>query len=162
MDVTALSTLELLRTHGAVLDELRRREIVRSANSPISDLAEVLFCRAFNWVREGNSAAGYDAKDSVGVRYQIKTRRLTGGPGARQLSSIRNLDGNPFDQLAAVLFEPNFAIHRAALIPFAVVKARVRRSVHTNSHVFHLRDDVWGEHAVVDVTAEIRKAASEL
>ena len=83
---------------------------------------------------------------------------MTGGPGARQLSSIRNLDRNPFDQLAAVLFEPDFAIHRAALIPFAVVKARVRRSVHTNNHVFHLR----GEHAVVDVTADIRKAASEL
>jgi len=87
---------------------------------------------------------------------------LTGGPGARQLSAIRNLDQDPFDRLAAVLFEPDFAVYRAALIPLAVVKARSRRSVHTNSHVFHLRDEVWAEHAVVDVTAEIRKAASGL
>jgi len=39
MDVTALSTLELLRTHGAILDELRQRDVVRSAKSTISDLS---------------------------------------------------------------------------------------------------------------------------
>lgn len=65
MDVTHLTSLELLRAHGAILDELRRREIVRSTNSPISDYAEVLFCRAFGWTREGNSASGFDATDAV-------------------------------------------------------------------------------------------------
>lgn len=76
MDVTHLTTLELLRAHGAILDELRRREIVRSTNSPISDYAEVLFCRAFGWTREGNSAAGFDATDVEGQRYQIKACRM--------------------------------------------------------------------------------------
>lgn len=125
IEVKHLTVLELLRAHGAVLDELRRREILRSANSPISDYGEVLFCRAFSWTRAGNSAAGFDATDAGGQRYQIKARRTTKAPGARQLSAIRNLAGDPFDQLAAVLFSLDFSIQRAALIAIDVVRARV-------------------------------------
>lgn len=47
-------------------------------------------------------------------REPIRARRLTGAPGARQLSAIRNLDQDPFDCLAAVLFEVDFAVYRAA------------------------------------------------
>ena len=160
MDVTHLTPLELLRAHGAILDELRRREIVRSTNSPISDYAEVLFCRAFGWTREGNSAAGFDATDVAGQRYQIKARRMTDALGTRQLSAIRNLAATPFDQLAAVLFTSDFSIHRAALIPIAVVATRVRHSSHTNSDIFRLTDDVWALADVIDVTEELRAVAS--
>ncbi len=162
MDVSRLSTLELLRAHGAILDELRRRNIVRSSNSPISDYAEELFCRTFRWTRENNSAAGFDATDATGVRFQIKARRMTNSPGARQLSAIRNLSAQPFDHLAAVLFESDFQIHRAALIPIALVKARVRRSAQTNSDVFHLRNDIWSQPGVIDVTAQLQATAVEV
>ena len=162
MNATALSTLELLRAHGTILDELRRREILRSANSPISDYDEALFCRAIGWTREQNSTSGFDARDAAGVRYQIKARRITAAPGSRQLSAIRNLAGDPFDQLAAVLFAPDFSVHRAALIPIDVVKPRVRRSSHTNSDVLHLRDEVWSVPGVVDVTQALRETAPAL
>lgn len=162
MDVTALTIPELLKAHGAVLDELRRREIVRSANSPVSDLAEILYCRAFGWHRENNSAAGHDATDDTGVRYQIKARRLSKPKGSRQLSAIRNLPDNPFDHLAGVLFDGEFGIIRAALIPIAVVKERAKRSDHTNSWKFLLRDDVWSAPGVVDVTTRIRAVATAL
>lgn len=162
MNANSLTTIELLRTYGAVLDELRRRDIVRSTNSPISDYAEVLFCRAFSWEREGNSASGFDAKDAAGTRYQIKARRITDAPGSRQLSAIRNLSGDPFDHLAAGLFAPDFSIHRAALIPIAVVKERVRRSSHTNSDVFYLRDDVWPLAGVTDVTDQLKSVAGDV
>jgi hypothetical protein len=158
IDVTQSTVLELLRAHGTVLDELRRREIMRSANSPISDYAEVLFCRAFGWTRAGNSAAGFDATDAAGQRYQIKARRITLAPGARQLSAIRNLASDPFDHLAAVLFSSDFSVHRAALIPIDVVRARVRRSAHTNSDVLHLRDEVWTARGVIDLTDRLRAA----
>lgn len=162
MDFMRLTTLELLRAHGAILDELRRREILRSANSPISDYAEALFCRAFGWTREGNSTSGFDARDRTGLRYQIKARRLGSGPGSRQLSAIRNLAVDPFDQLAAALFAPDFSVHRAALIPIDVVKSRVRRSSHTNSDVLHLRDEVWSIPGVVDVTEVLRESVPAL
>lgn len=162
MELTQLTPLELLRAHGAILDELRRRQIVRSTNSPISDYAEVLFCRAFSWTREGNSASGFDATDATGLRYQIKARRMTETLGSRQLSAIRNLAANPFDQLAAVLFTSDFSIHRAALIPIAVVATRVRHSSHTNSDIFRLTDDVWGITGVIDVSEQLRAVASTI
>lgn len=162
MDLTLLSTVDILRTYGAALDELRRREIARSGNSPISDYAETLFCRAFGWTRAAASTSGFDATDPTGLRYQIKARRIGDGTGGRQLSALRNLAGDPFDQLAAVLLASDFSVHRAALIPIDIVKARVRRSSHTNSDVLHLRDDVWSIPGVVDVTQTVRAAAAAL
>ena len=159
MDLKRLSTLELLSVHGAVIGELRRRNIVRISNSPISDYAEELFCLSFRWTRENNSAAGFNASDATGLRFQIKARRITTSPGSRQLSAIRNLAAYPFDHLAAVLFEPDFLVHRAALIPITLVKERVRRSAHTNSDVFHLRDDIWPQPGVIDVTTQLRATA---
>lgn len=141
---------------------LRRREIARSTNSAISDYAEVLFCRAFGWTRNGNSASGFDATDAAGQRYQIKARRMTDASGSRQLSAIRKLAATPVDPLAAVLFTSDFSVHRAALIPIAVVATRVRHSSHTNSDIFRLSDDVWAITGVIDVTEKLSAVASML
>jgi len=60
---TKQTTAGLLETYGALLDEVRRRGIVRSSNNPLSDYGELLFCTAFGWRRTNNSAAGHDAVD---------------------------------------------------------------------------------------------------
>lgn len=160
MDVKSLSVIDLLRTHGAILDELRLRNIVRSANNPVSDLAELLFCRANpDWTRENNSASGHDAVDCRGVRYQIKARRLHKHNRSRQVSALRNLPNDPFDFLAGVLFDENFGIYRAAIIPLAVVKKRAKHVAHTNSGRFLLRDEIWTIAGVEDVTEKMRDAA---
>jgi hypothetical protein len=117
LDVQNLTVSELLSAYGAILDELRRREIVRSSNNPLSDYAELLFCKAFGWSRGNNSAAGHDAIDGTGVRYQVKGRRLTRQNASRQMSAIDNLDKTPFDQLAGVLVGEGFRIIRAASCP---------------------------------------------
>ena len=51
IELPQLSSRELLALHANVADELRARGISRSANNPTGDLAEYLFCKAFNWVR---------------------------------------------------------------------------------------------------------------
>lgn len=55
LDPRVLTVRELLAGYSAIMAELRRREIVRSSNNPVSDYAEILFCRAFGWTRERNS-----------------------------------------------------------------------------------------------------------
>src|SRR5262245_61552067 len=160
IDVAGCTVPELLAGYGAILDELRRRDIVRSSNNPVSDYAELLFCKAFRWARENNSAAGFDAIDESGVRYQIKARRLSLRNGSRQLSAIRKLDADPFDILAGVLFDEKFQITRAALVPLAVIRTRSVHVAHTNSWRFLLRDDVWHEKGVLDVTDKLRAAAA--
>lgn len=145
---------ELLALHADIMEELRGRGVLRSANNPTGDLAEYLLCTAFGWKQAPNSEKGFDATSDDGVHYQIKGRRLHRRNKSRQMSAIRDLDG--FDCLAAVLFDDDYRVMRAALIPVVVVRDRSTYVAHTNSHKFMLRDDVWDASDVVDVTDALR------
>ena len=160
IDTQALTVDQLLR-----FDELRRREIVRSTNNPVSDYCELLFCKAFGWKREENAASEYDAIDEQDTRYLIKARRIapTGPSGqSRQLSAIRNLDNLPFDFLAGLLVDEDFQVIRAVLVPVAVVWQLATYVAYTNSWRFLLRDSVWTLPGVRDVTSEVRSAARRI
>jgi len=156
-DLATSSTGELLKLYTEVLDELRRREVVRSSNNPVADYSELLFCLAFDWAREGNSKAGHDATDG-NIRYQIKGRRQTVHNPSRQLSAIRKMEGSPFDFFAGVVFADDFTVYRAALVPIAIVRDRARWSKHVNGWLFNLDDTVWRLPGVVDVTTQLQAA----
>ena len=154
MNVKDKSIPELLALHAALLEELRRRGVLRSENNPTGDLAEYLFCISGGWQQNSNSKKAFDATDLRGTRYQIKGRRLTHHNPSRQLSQIRNLDG--FDVLAAVLLDHVYRVERAALIPIDVVRRRSKFNAYTNSYRFMLQDGVWDEPEVEDVTDRLR------
>lgn len=157
-NLSALSVSDLLSLHAGISETLRERGIVRSANNPTGDLAEFLFCKAFGWEQAPNSERGFDATSAGGIRYQIKGRRIHRRNKSRQLSAIRDLPGKHFDVLAGVLFDDDFRVMQAALVPFDVVKSRATYVAHTNSSKFMLRDEIWHEPGVEDVTAKIREA----
>ena len=159
MDLSELTPPQLLALHAKLGDELRTRGITRSANNPTGDLAEYLFCKAFGWKQAGNSNANVDAIGLDGTRYQIKGRRLTKANNSRQLSAIRDLGGAHFDFLAGVLFNQDYTVLRAALIPHVVALDRATFVEHTNSHKFLLRDDIWNAAGVRDVTARLKSVS---
>jgi hypothetical protein len=148
----------LLQLHGDVVAELRRREIVRSANNPAGDYGEFLFCRAFGWRLSAKSSADADAVDTNGLRYQIKSRRLTPQNGSRQLGFVRRLPERPFDRLAAVLLDASYRVQRAAIIPWEVVHARAAYVDSVNAWRFLLTDAVWELQGVADVTGDLKAA----
>jgi hypothetical protein len=154
-DLQAKSISELLALHAAIMEELRGRDVLRSANNPTGDLVEYLFCAAFGWAQESNSAKAFDALGDDGTRFQIKGRRIHRRNGSRQLSAIRDLDG--FDMLPAVLFDDDYLVMRAALIPASVVREKSTYIEHTNSHKFLLRDAIWNAGGVEDVTGRLRQ-----
>ncbi len=158
MDITPLSVLELLNLHAKILEELRSRGVIRSSNNPVGDYAEHLFCSAFGWRQAGNSEKDADAIGKDGTRYQIKGRRLTTHNASRQLSAIRRLPEKNFDYIAGVLFNREFSILRAALIPHALVLEHSNYVEATNSWRFLLRDEDWDWPGVEDVTATLRDA----
>ena len=165
MDLNALRSQPadvLLRLYGATLEELRRREIVRSSNNPVADYAEKIAAHGLGLTLVGKSGAGHDGEDAQGKRYQIKGRRMTPQSKSRELSALRRLDERPFDFLVGIIFDAEFRIHRACVVPVAVVQARAAFSKHVNAHRLLLRDDVWGVSGVRDVTAEMTKAAAEI
>jgi hypothetical protein len=166
MDLSKLSDWELLERHTKLEVELKgellRREILRTSNNPTGDIAEHLFCIACKWKRANNSRAGFDAIGKKGVRYQIKSRRIVrDSSNSRQLSAIRGLKGpKHFDFLAGVLFNGDYSVKRAVLIPHAVVLKLATPDEHVNGHRFLLRDDVWNDkwkaEGVRDVTAKLQ------
>lgn len=155
-DVTQLSVRNLLTLSADISEELRRRFILRSSNHPSGDYGEWLFKEAFKWSLEGNSKAGYDARDSNNQRIQIKCRRITQRNRSRLLSVVRNLNNDPFDILAAVLLDERFDVQKAALIPIDVVRKKATFSNHVNGHRFFLRDAIWALPDVKNVTNELR------
>lgn len=158
IDLTTIPVPALLELHADLLAELKRREIVRSANNPTGDYGELLFKRAFGWTLNNNSSADADAVDERGVRFQIKCRRLATPLGSRQLGYIRRLPERPFDQLAAVLLNGKFRVIRAAIIPYEIVEPRASYIDSVKGWKFMLRDSVWEIPGVTDVTAELRTA----
>jgi hypothetical protein len=162
IDLGAVTVQSLLELHCDVLAELRRRDVVRSANNPTGDYGELLFAKAFGWTLNGNSSADTDALDANGIRYQIKCRRLASPKGSRQLGFIRRLPERPFDRLAAVLLDDKFRVLRAAIIPFEVVQPRAAYVDSVKGWRFILRDSVWGIDGVADATAELKAAELSL
>ena len=158
MNVQKLKVRDVLALFCSCLAELKRRGVTRSTNSPVADYAELLFQRAFGWTLCPKSTKGYDATDSAGKKFEVKGRRLTSHNASRQLSSIRGLDDKHFHYLAGVLFDSDFNVQRACLIPRKQVKALSKYSKHTNSWILHLRESVWDRPGVIDVTKALSKA----
>jgi len=152
----------LLQVHTFVIDELRERKIVRSSNSPLGDYAEHVFEKAFHWKLENNAASGHDAVDMNGLRYQIKGRRITTHNPSRQLSFLRRLPEKKFDFLAAALFNADYSVYRAALVPHVVLEPRSRFSKYTNGWLFKLEDIVWMLPEVRDVTSDTKSLKAAL
>ena len=157
--MTTATVTDLLRMQAGAIEELRSRDVVRTGNAPLGDYAEHLFAAAFGWKLTPNSAKSHDAVDDHGVRYQIKARRLRiGTPGERKLGVMRALPDGGFDHLAAVLFDNDFTVRRAALVPHATVLALAAHIRHVNGWRFMLDDAVWDIDGVADATQMLRNA----
>jgi len=113
---------EILSLFADIIEELGSRGLTRSKNNPIADYAEHLACKAFSLTPAEKSTKGYDATDSTGKKYEIKSRRKSTRSNPTRFSAIRDLQRRHFDFLVAVLFSQDFTVMRAALIPYDCVQ----------------------------------------
>ena len=158
INLTSPSNRELLKLYTELMTELRSRGIVRTSNGPGADVAEGLVAKALSLTLNAASTAGYDGIDSNGRKIEVKCRRLTRHNDSRQLSAIRNLESAHFDFLAGVLFNEDFSVMKAALIPYQVVKDHAVFVKHTNGWKFVLRDSIWTLPGVEDITSRLKAA----
>jgi hypothetical protein len=154
-DFTELTIAELLVTHSAVLDELRRRAVIRSKNNPTGDYTEWLVSTKLGLTLETKSVKGFDATDSRGLRYQIKGRRVTPENKSTQLSVIRNLEGKDFEFLVGVVFDANWQVRYAAKIPHRAVAKLATFRPHVNGYTMHLRPTVFKYPSVEDISRKL-------
>lgn len=155
------TTAELLRGYAETLVELRRRGVVRSNNAPAGDYGEWLVHRALGGTMVANfSVKSYDLTLEDSRRVQVKTRVVSAPVKRAQLQSsvFRSFD---FELAALVLLrDTDYAVHRAVLVPVAVVQALASRVDHVNGWRLAMTTDVLDHQESEDFTAAARRAAA--
>lgn len=149
------STFDLFRCYADILNELKKRQIIRTFNNPVADYAEWLVAQKLGLKLAANSRSGYDATNSANEKIQIKSRRLVPSNKSRQLGVIRNLEAVEFDYLIAVLFESDFSLKEAYKIPQNVITKYAKFSKHQNGYVLHLRGNILNDPVVEEITNDL-------
>ena len=139
-----MTDAEVAKTWAQCMNELRDRDLIRTANTPVGDYAERICCERLGLHRKGFSAKSIDAIGSDGTTYQIKGRRLTPSNRSRQVSAIRDIHEAPFDVLLAVYFDEDLNLLEIWQIPHEVV-AEAPFVARTNSTRFVLTRQVMAD-----------------
>ena len=156
------SPRNLLKLYSEVMRELRDRGMITSWNNPVGDLTEALVVGAMGLERLGRSAKGFDARDTGGIRYQIKGRRITQENPSRQLSNFRDLDKEQFDYLVVVFYDEDFTIGAAYKVEHAVVRKRATYYGYINAHRWTVPDNISREEGVEDITKLIESQLASM
>lgn len=152
IDLTGVKVPALLGLEASIVEELRRRGLVRSNNKPLGDIAEQVVLAARGGVLEANSTKSHDITTPAGVRIQVK------GMGARTTASGKFSPFRSFDFDAAIFLlfaAPSFDLVLAREVSSGEVDSMSRYSEHTNGKQPTLAQ-VRG--AGVDVAAEMQAA----
>ena len=155
VNLRTFTKIGLLQLYALILDELRRRGVIRSTNNPVADYTEHLVTTRLGLSLLRGSSPGFDATDKKGLRYQIKSRRLTSANRVANLGAIRNLQENPFDQLIAVVYQSDFKIFFAVQISLKLVKKHSKFQKHTNSWLLTVKESHLKIPGVVNLTKKL-------
>lgn len=152
MDLSSSTIPELLRLWARIMSELRTRDVLRTNNNPVGDIAEAIVHEHFGGHRGSFSQKGWDVETADGVRIQVKGIRHTGGRGRRNLSAIRDQD---YDVVVVVVFDTDFALTTGLTVPRAVVESLFPIRQHINGRIIVLTDALHNHPDVgtVDMTA---------
>ena len=151
------TVLDLLKAYGAAEDALVTRGVARS--NIVGDYAEHLFERAFGWNLAPKSQKWFDL-DAKGMTYQVKARRLSPTNRSCEMGAMPTDETIKFDALATIVFETDFSILYAAIIPVEVLKP-LRTSRHTTRPRFVFRPAHLQIRGVEVVSDELRAAQSD-
>ncbi len=119
-DLRKRSTRDLLALWGAIMSELRRRDVVRTANNPIGDIAEALVAEHFRGVRQSFSNAGWDVSTTDGQRLEVKGIRLDEVRTRSNLSPIPAT--STYTAVVVVIFDEALRVTEALLVRRANVE----------------------------------------
>ncbi|QKS87189.1 DUF6998 domain-containing protein [Curtobacterium flaccumfaciens] len=149
-----LTVRQLLASYVGVLDELLRRGLVRTRNSPLGDLAESLALRAYGGALAPNSEKSYDLRRPDGHRVQVKARVVN--PLDRRTQAFSAFRSWEFEEALFLLFDAaTYDLIWARELSRDETISIGRRVEHTNSSTVAVRNVL---RAGLDVTDLIRDA----
>ncbi|HGA2238647.1 TPA: hypothetical protein ACIRVD_000216 [Enterobacter roggenkampii] len=151
MDLSQLSNVELMQLNQLTLDELERREVIRTRNNPISEYTEWLVADRMQMDLAPPSTKGYDATTTDGRKIQIKSRKNNLKNRSLILGIIRNYELNQFDELIAVIYNPDYSIRYAISIPHGLVKEYGFYNEHQNGYTLRISNLLLKDPRVIDI-----------
>ena len=160
-DIRSRSTLDLLAAYVEILDELVRRNVIRTRNAPAGDLAERVVAAAYSGELAANSSKSWDVRASDGRLLQVKSRVI--GPDTRRsqvFSPFRTFD---FDACVFVIFDArDYSISNATELPAESVRGLSRRSEWVAGNRVRVFADLLNAPGAVDVTALLQDSLAAL
>lgn len=129
IDLAGMTAPDLLRLWAASMEELKSRELTRTNNNPVGDLAEAIAHEHYGGERGSFSQKGWDIRTPDGVRIQVKGMRRTATNKRVALSAIRDTD---FDTLLVVIFDTDFNLAQSFTMPSCAVESQFARSSYVN------------------------------
>jgi 5-methylcytosine-specific restriction endonuclease McrA len=151
---------DLLSRYVEVVRALQAKGLIRG-EKVVGGYAEALVIRALELRLATGEQRGYDANDpKTGLRYQIKSRRISQTNRDAGVGPFRDLDVGLFDVLVAVIFDQAFDIVRAARVPVAVVREMARTVNYDGTKRLQIGPRLLAHPDVEDVTELTRDAAA--
>ncbi len=120
MDLTTYTTRELLKFWAAIMRELLRRDVIRTANNPIGDIAEAVVTEHYNGERQAFSNSGWDVTAANGERLEVKGIRLTGARTRANLSPIPAT--STYTHVIIVVFDADLRVTETLRMPRSAVE----------------------------------------
>jgi len=151
-DVTRLSVKNLLLLEASVVKELRRRELVRTNNKPLGDIAEYIVWMARGGVLEPNSTKSHDITTASGQRIQVKAMANRAAGAGAKFSPFRSAG---YHTAVFLVFDLAFEIAEA----YEVGAEQIEEHVRFVPHVAGRQPTLTQVRALGgDITAEMRAA----
>lgn len=152
VDLSSMTIAELLRLWAGTMAEFRTRDVVRTANNPVGDIAEAIVHEHYGGTRGSFSQKGWDVQDVTGRRLQVKGMRRTGQRGRRNLSAIRDSD---YDLVVIVVFDSDFTLATALEVPREVVEELFAIRPYVNGRIITVSEALLRHPKVseIDMTA---------
>lgn len=156
-----LDTRTLLRRYAETLTILKERDVVRSRNAPVGDLAETLVKEAYRGRLAPPSQKSWDVELPDGTRLQVKSRVIDPeARGTQVYSPFRSWD---FDRCVFVLFDANtYEVMRATEVPVAGVQSVARRAEWVAGDRVRVHADLTSLDGARDVTGMLSEAMATL
>ncbi len=101
-DLTQFIVRELLVLESAIVGGLQTRELVRTNNKPLGDVAEQVVFHARRGSLEPNSTKSHDVTDRDGRKIQMKARSIRPGRKIGRFSPLRSFN---FDSAVVLIFD---------------------------------------------------------
>lgn len=142
---SAQSGPQLLRDWGAIMRELRVRQIIRTNNNPVGDIAEAIVAAHYNGTRGSFAQAGWDVKVDDEL-IQVKAMRQVAGASRRNLSPIRDSD---YTCVVIVIFDEDFVVAEGLRLDRTLVEELFPHRPYVNGRIIAVTQALR-EHPLVE------------